>query len=38
MNQGKLELVKHLERVNTDILGISILVNQNKLNFSDFKM
>ena len=36
MNQGKLELVKHLERVNTDILGISILVNQNKRNFSDF--
>ena len=25
MNQGKLELVKHLERVNTDILGISEL-------------
>ena len=36
MNQGKLEVVKHLERVNTDILGISILVNQNKRNFSDF--
>ena len=27
MNQGKLEMVKHLERVNTDILGINILVN-----------
>ena len=37
MNQGKLEVVKQeMQRVNIDILGISILVNQNKRNFSDF--
>ena len=39
MNQSKLEVIKQeMARVNIDILGISILVNQNKLNFSDFKM
>ena len=37
INQGKLDVVKQeMGRVNTDILGISILVNQNKRNFSDF--